>query len=59
MPNEYKLLPQISLFTNCLRGELWKVFHSKAFYAALIAGLLIQMHDAQCNWQYLIRPVLL
>ncbi len=52
MPNEYKLLPQISPFTNCLRGELWKVFHSKAFYAALIAGLLIQMHNVIGNISY-------
>ncbi|MGM9606334.1 MAG: hypothetical protein ACI3XJ_02395 [Oscillospiraceae bacterium] len=41
-----------SSFWPCLRGELWKVFHSRAFYAALIAGLLIQLCNVGRNIWY-------
>ena len=39
-------------FLPCLRGELWKVFHARAFYIALAAGLLIQLYNVVWNIEY-------
>lgn len=39
-------------FLSMLRDEIWKVFHTKAFYIALAVGLAIQLYNVIWNIGY-------